>query len=72
MKGSLPLSLSGEDAKKIAKGAAIAAVGAVLTYAVDVVFPYLASRPEANAALFALFTTAVNALRKFLTDTTSK
>lgn len=67
--GSPSMSLAKEDYVKIAKGAALAAVGAILTYGIEVVIPDLASQPGANAALFVLITTGLNAVRKFLFDT---
>lgn len=67
--GSQPFSLSSQDWKKILAGAAIAAAGAVLTFIADSVLPDFQEKGLLDASLFVLFSTLVNALRKFLTDT---
>jgi len=68
--GSRSLTLDTTDLKKIAMGALIAVGSAVLTYAVDSVLPDLQARGAIDATLFVFFSTTINALRKFLSDST--
>lgn len=56
--------LTKEDWIKIAKGAGIAALGALSTYLTTEVIPNLEG--EWTLALFVVFSTLINALRKWL------
>lgn len=67
-RGSARFEVNWLDVKKIAIGAAVALGGAALTYLVDTVLPDLKEKEAISASLFVVFTTLLNALRKFLTD----
>jgi hypothetical protein len=67
--GSPAFSLNGVDWQKIGTGAAVALGGALLTYVADSVLPEMQEKEVISAALFVLFSTGINALRKFLMDT---
>lgn len=62
--------LNAEDFAKIAKGAALAAAGAVLTFLTAEVLPNLAPGTAIGGALAAALATGLNALRKWLTGPT--
>ena len=71
--GSKNFSLGKGDIVKIGKGALIAAAGAILAYISTQVFPQL--QESDNAILIAtagVGAIVVNALQKFLKDTTAK
>jgi predicted metal-dependent phosphotriesterase family hydrolase len=69
MNGSPNFALSSTDVQKIATGALMAVGGALATYLLNTVLPQLKEQGEINAALFVLFSTLINAARKFITDT---
>ena len=59
--------LNAEDLGKIARGAAVAAAGAALTFLTAEVLPNLETGAALGGALAATLATALNALRKWLT-----
>ena len=59
--------LNAEDLGKIARGAALAAAGAALTFLTAEVLPNLDAGTAVGGALAAALATALNALRKWLT-----
>jgi len=69
MTGSSPLQLDRSDLIKIAKGAALAAAGAVVTFLATDVMPHLDESTATGAVLAAVASTALNAIRQWLTDT---
>jgi hypothetical protein len=69
MNGSHKFSLSKADLLQIAKGAALAAAGAVVTFLTAEVLPQIDHSTAAGALVAAAASTALNALRKWLTDT---
>lgn len=71
MSGSPNFSLNSDDAKKIAVGALMAVGGALATYMLNSVLPQLKDQGEINATLFVLFSTLINAARKFFVDSTT-
>ncbi len=71
MNGSPNFSLNSDDAKKIGVGALMAVGGALATYMLNTVLPQLKEQGEINAALFVLFSTLINAARKYFVDSTT-
>lgn len=69
MNGSPQLTLSQSDLFKIAKGAALAAAGAVVTFLATEIVPHLDDSTATGALIAAVASTALNALRKWLSDT---
>jgi hypothetical protein len=69
MTGSPKFTLSKSDLLRIAKGAALAAAGAVATFLAAEVLPSLDNSTAIGAVIAAIASTALNALRKWLTDT---
>ena len=69
MNGSAKFTLSRADLVRIAKGAALAAAGAVVTFLAAEVLPHLDDSTAVGALIAAVASTALNALRKWLTDT---
>lgn len=69
MTGSPKYTLSQTDLLRIAKGAALAAAGATVTYLAAEVLPSLDDSTAVGAVIAAVASTALNALRKWLTDT---
>lgn len=67
--GSKALSLSREDWIKIAKGAAIAVAGALITVGLEQVVPALEGSGAWGASIAAIMAIVLNTLRKWLTDT---
>lgn len=67
--GSPQLRLDRHDGLKIAKGAAIAASGAVLAYLAGTAIPQLEDSGALSASAAAFLAVLVNAARKYLTDT---
>lgn len=56
------------DWKKIAKGAALAAAGALAGYASTVIVPQLQESPGAVAIIAPLVSVALNVVRKWIAD----
>lgn len=71
MNGSTSFALGKEDWKKIAVGGLMALGGALATYLLNTVLPQLKEQGEINATLFVLFSTLINAARKFVVDSTN-
>ena len=69
MIGSPRFALTRDDLLKIAHGAALAAAGAAVTFLAAEVVPHLDDSTAAGAAVAAVASVALNALRKWLTDT---
>lgn len=69
MNGSQKFSLSKSDLLRVAKGAALAAGGAVVTYLAAEVLPTLDDSTAVGAVIAAVASTALNALRQWLSDT---
>jgi hypothetical protein len=69
MNGSAKFTLSQSDLLRIAKGAALAAAGAAVTFLTSEVLPQLDESTAVGALIAAAASTALNALRKWLTDT---
>ncbi|MGC1275584.1 MAG: hypothetical protein WBC44_17895 [Planctomycetaceae bacterium] len=69
MTGSTKFKLSRNDLVKIAKGAALAAAGAVVTFLAVEVTPQLDDSTATGALVAAVASTLLNALRKWLADT---
>lgn len=67
--GSKPFSISTDDLLRIARGAALAAAGAVAAYITTTVIPSLHGDDIANMALTAVFSVLANSLRLFAADT---
>ena len=68
MEGSLKYSLSGGDWVKIAKGAMLAAGGAMLAYFSTEVIPNLDQSTALGALAAGVGSILLNVLRKYLTD----
>ncbi|MDQ3330504.1 MAG: hypothetical protein M3552_07610 [Planctomycetota bacterium] len=66
---STKFQLDKSDLMKIAKGAALAAAGAVVTFLATEVVPHLDESTATGAVIAAVASTALNALRTWLTDT---
>jgi hypothetical protein len=69
MTGSSSFQLNRSDLVKIAKGAALAAAGAVVTFLATEVVPHLDESTAMGALIAAIASTALNALRTWLADT---
>jgi hypothetical protein len=69
MIGSSSFQLDRSDLVKIAKGAALAAAGAVVTFLATEVVPHLDESTATGAVIAAVASTALNALRQWLADT---
>jgi hypothetical protein len=69
MTGSSSFQLDRADLVKIAKGAMLAAAGAVVTYLATAVVPHLDDSTVTGAMIAAVASTMLNALRTWLTDT---
>lgn len=63
---SAPMTLNTDDFKKIGKGAAIAAAGAVIAYLSTEVIPNLDENNAVAAGLACVLSIAINFARKFL------
>jgi S1-C subfamily serine protease len=68
-RGTRPGTLGNVDLRKIGNGFVIAAVGAGLTWLADQALPEMQNSGAINAAMFTLFSTLINAARKFYFDT---
>ena len=66
--GSKSYSLNGTDGKKIAKGALIAVVGALLAYVGTTIVPMIQQSEELQGTVFVLGCVLFNALWKFWQD----
>lgn len=69
MTGSTKFTLSKSDLLRIAKGAALAAGGAVVTFLAAEVLPSLDDSTATGALIAAVASTVLNALRQWLSDT---
>ena len=69
MNGSPRLQLDTNDMFCVLRGAALAAGGAVVTYLSTQVIPGIDESTMLGAAVAAIASTLLNALRKYLTDT---
>ncbi len=69
MHGSKSFTLSKVDLLRVAKGAALAAGGAVVTYLAAEVLPGLDDSTAVGAMIAAVASTTLHALQKWLTDT---
>ncbi|MBD3673485.1 MAG: hypothetical protein HUJ26_08155 [Planctomycetaceae bacterium] len=68
MKGSPKYQLNRDDLSAIARGALLAAGGAVMAYLSTEVLPNLDESTTAGAVLAGVGATLLNLLRKFMTD----
>jgi hypothetical protein len=71
MPTSTRYTLTRTDLVKIATGAALAAAGAVVTFLAAEVVPHLDDSTAVGALIAAVASTALNALRKWLSDTSA-
>lgn len=69
MTGSTRFQLDKADLLRIARGAALAAAGAVVTFLATEVVPHLDDSTATGALIAAVASTALNALRTWLRDT---
>lgn len=69
MTGSTKFQLDRSDLLKIAKGATLAAAGAVVTFLATEIVPHLDESTAVGAVIAAVASTALNAVRTWLTDT---
>ena len=69
MIGSPRFHLGRNDLLRIARGAGLAAAGAVVTFLISDVLPRLDNSTTTGAALAALAATLLNAVHKWLSDT---
>lgn len=69
---SKPLTLNKTDWKSVARGAAVAAAGAVLAYLASEVVPFIDQSTATGASLAAIGGVLVNIARKWITETETK
>lgn len=69
MNGSVPFRFTQDDLIRVAKGAALAAGGAVVAFLATEVVPNLDDSTAVGAVIAAVASTGLNALRQWLSDT---